>query len=200
MATGNIIMTNHEYGSLAVNQLYRSATEFNETEARDLLIKFYGDNWLTIKNRLENVKSVWDSWYADGINEFLKWDYDRRHRSERFKTKENLMAYINSDESKDFRDENLECMYEIKMFDIVPVPYWIEKYYKINDHNNYFVQYIDGYYEPKKYGDTITINGNIYEYVDSQPLSEEIEHQADDGGFVYEYRGYSFLRILKKLN
>ena len=113
-----------------------------------------------------------------------------------FENKETLQEWIESDESEDFRDEMFAELHDISLDEIVEVPYWIEPYCL----DNYFVEYIPGYYEPRKYGDLIKDNGDFYIYVDSQLLPEEIEHQADDGGFVYEHRGTSFLRILYQID
>lgn len=62
-----------------------------------------------------------------------------------------------------------------------------------------WVQYVPGYYEPNRYGQVLEIDGETYVYVCSQNLDEEQEHQAEDGKCAYEYRGYSFLRVLVKL-
>ena len=78
------------------------------------------------------------------------------------------------------------------------VPYWIEKYHnKLDDDLNdkYLCEYIPGHYEPLKYGHIQEYEGKQYKYIDSQSLSEEMEHQANDGKYIYENRGYSFLRI-----
>jgi len=115
-----------------------------------------------------------------------------------FKTGESLEKYLDSDESKQYRDNNFFTLFEISEDNLTDCPYWIETYYMKNE--NYQGQYIPGYWESKRYGDILTIDGQEYEYIDSQPLSEEIEHQADDGALIYEYRGYSFLRILKAVN
>ena len=68
-----------------------------------------------------------------------------------------------------------------------------------NDLSLLYIQYISGYHESKNYGDILEIEGEKYIYIDSISLSNEMEHEAEDGGLVYEYRGYSFLRILQKL-
>ena len=73
-----------------------------------------------------------------------------------------------------------------------------EKPYTIDRKDITHVQYVDGFHEPHKKGETLTINGEEYIYIDSQPLPAEMEHQADEGDLIYEYRGYSFLRLLMK--
>ena len=101
-------------------------------------------------------------------------------------------------EEEDFLNQCFSDLYEIDLNNLADCPYWIEAYY--NQDENYQVQYVSGYWEPKKYGDILTIEGKKYLYVDSQNLSEEIEHEAENGGLLYENRGYSYLRILKPLD
>jgi len=63
-----------------------------------------------------------------------------------------------------------------------------------------FVEYITGPVEPYRKGDVLQLNdGCAYLVIGSQSLGEEQEHQAKDGGLCYEYRGDSYLRILKRL-
>lgn len=76
-------------------------------------------------------------------------------------------------------------------------PYWIEEYY--NKNPEFVCQYVSGYFEPNNYNDILTIDNKKYRYVDSQSLSEELEIQLNNGTLVYEYRSYSFLRILQKV-
>lgn len=74
--------------------------------------------------------------------------------------------------------------------------------YKLTESNlsmEHYVQYIAGYYEPLFYGSKVTENGEDFIYVDSVALPEEIEYQTEDANYAYEYRGASFLRILKKV-
>jgi hypothetical protein len=75
---------------------------------------------------------------------------------------------------------------------VFDAPYWLE------EHQGKHCQYVLGYYEPIKIGETIELDGVKYTYVDSQKLDEEQEHELEDGTLVYEYRGCSFLRILQK--
>ena len=75
-----------------------------------------------------------------------------------------------------------------------------ERPYTIERKDITHVQYIDGFHEPHQIGETLTIDGEEYIYVDSLNLPAEMEHEADGGELVYEYRGYSFLRLLKKLS
>lgn len=71
-------------------------------------------------------------------------------------------------------------------------PYWLEV-------SGRWVQYVEGAYDEYKHGDEIVVDGVTYRYVDSVSLHTEIEHQADDGGLLYETRGYSFLRVLERI-
>lgn len=115
-----------------------------------------------------------------------------------FKTKEDMQGVLdnlhNLPDAEDYFDEMFFNLYEISENELTYVPYWIEEYC---GNDNIRVEYIEGYYEPRNYGDTIKLEGRTWRYIDSQSLPEEIEHQTDDGGLVYEYRGYSFLRILE---
>lgn len=63
-----------------------------------------------------------------------------------------------------------------------------------------YVQFVDGHYDGGNYGDILTIDGKQYVFVHSLGLPEEMEHQAENGDLAYEYRGTSFLRILKRLS
>jgi len=114
-----------------------------------------------------------------------------------FTTGKKLTKFLESEKSQSWRDDNFFQMLEIEKTGYNPIPYWIEKYYR-ND--NYICEYSSGYYENLTINeDTITYNDNNYLYVDSISLDEEIEHQAENGELVYEYRGFSFLRIFKKI-
>ena len=55
-----------------INVLYREATEFRSTSARNKLKKLYDDDWNTIKERFETEGSVWYVWYMDGVNQLLR--------------------------------------------------------------------------------------------------------------------------------
>jgi hypothetical protein len=57
-------------------------------------------------------------------------------------------------------------------------------------------QYVPGYYDPYNHGDIITIDGVDYRYISSLSCSHEMEHQAENGDLVYDYRGSSFIRVL----
>jgi len=115
-----------------------------------------------------------------------------------FSTTDNLKSFIDNPDNESYLNHCFSELYEIDLDGLSECPYWIEPYYMQAE--DYQVQYIDGYWEPRRIGEVITIDGVNYLYVDSQPLPEEIEHQADDGGLVYEYRGYSYLRILKPIS
>ena len=53
-----------------MNFLYELATK-GKVSARNLIKKCYGDNWKTIRNRMETEGSVWYVWYMDGVNNFV---------------------------------------------------------------------------------------------------------------------------------
>ena len=77
--------------------------------------------------------------------------------------------------------------------------------YAINGHYDYNpdtlkCQFINGIYEPNNYGDLICFDDQWYRYIASMPCSCEMEHQAQDGGLAYEYRGESFVRILEPIS
>ena len=128
-----------------------------------------------------------------------------------FKTKESLQEAIDNSENYEGMEEYLDDNFAYLMFDLdvkgadlalngeqfIP-PYWMEKYYNKfteSGENKYLCEYIEGYHEPLQIGEVV----NEYKYIDSQPLPEEMEHQADNGDLVYEYRGPSFLRIWEKI-
>lgn len=85
------------------------------------------------------------------------------------------------------------------------VPYWLETCRDSNGdtietQDDWLCQYIPTHFEPMKIGTVVAVSldrekKREYEYIGSQTLPEEMEHQAEDGECVYEYRGYSFLRI-----
>ncbi len=129
-----------------------------------------------------------------------------------FKTGKRLQTAINNAEKiegfQEWLDLNFAYLYfdldgkeaekALKNREMFDCPYWMEKYwdqYNEKGETKYWCEYVAGWFETIKVGDII----NGYKYVDSQPLSEEIEHQAEDGKYIYEYRGYSFLRIWEKL-
>lgn len=123
-------------------------------------------------------------------------------------TKKELEKYLESDKSEDYRDLNFaylmldldfgstptweEALNQDKWFS---VPYWLEKY----SDDEYLAEYMPGYYEPLLIGVKKQYEDKEYELIDSHPLSEEIEHQAENGELAYEYRGYSFIRIWKQV-
>jgi len=128
-----------------------------------------------------------------------------------FKTKESLQEAIDNPEDHEGMEEYLDNNFAYLMFDLdgkgadlalngeqfIP-PYWMEKYYNKfteSGENKYLCEYIHGYHEPLQIGEVV----DEYKYIDSQPLLEEMEHQADNGDLVYEYRGPSFLRIWEKI-
>ncbi len=120
-----------------------------------------------------------------------------------FKTGKRLQTAINNAEKIEGFQEYLDMNFVYLYFDLdgreakealngkrFECPYWIENYM-----GDCLCEYIEGYYEPLKIGKIM----KGYKYIDSQPLPEEIEHQAEDGKCAYEYRGHSFLRIWEKL-
>ena len=115
-----------------------------------------------------------------------------------FTTGKKLTKFLESEKSQSFRDDNFFGMFEIEKTGYNEIPYWLEKY---SNNDNYICEYQAGYYENLTINEsTIEHNSKNYLYVDSISLSEEVEHQANNGDLVYEYRGFSFLRIFKKIN
>lgn len=55
-----------------INELYRQATEERSTHAKIVLKKIYGNDWKTIKKRMETEGSIWYVWYMDGVNNLLR--------------------------------------------------------------------------------------------------------------------------------
>ena len=142
-----------------------------------------------------------------------------------FKTKKRLEVAIDNSEKINGMDEYLDSSFAYLMFDLdygsdpnwdkamfegylFEVPYWALEGsidYAINGRYDYdpehlMAEYVSGYYEPNNYGDILTRNNKEYKYIASVSLPNEMEHQADDGGLVYEYRGSSFMRILEPLD
>jgi len=158
----------------------------------------------TTKNRMNQASTQYDlgyhvyqrdyTWYVDFKGDTLEFFDGIKLFINPWGDKELLEEWLDLDESEEYRDDHFFDMFEIDPDELTECPYWIEKY------EGMYVQYIPGYWEPKHYGDVLEIDGIEYEYIDSVLLSEEIEHQADNGGLVYEYRGSSFLRILKEVN
>ncbi len=120
-----------------------------------------------------------------------------------FKTGKRLQIAIDNAEKIEGFQEYLDMNFAYLYFDLdgreakealnggrFECPYWMENYV-----GGCLCEYIEGYYEPLKIGTIM----KKYKYIDSQPLPEEIEHQADNGDLIYEYRGPSFLRIWEKL-
>ena len=64
-----------------------------------------------------------------------------------------------------------------------------------NPDNECFCRYIEGYNCNISIGDIITLEGKKLVFVDTVSLSEEVEHQADNGECYYEYRGASYLQV-----
>jgi hypothetical protein len=114
-----------------------------------------------------------------------------------FKNKKTLQKAIENPtpEFQDSLDKNFRYLFldddspEIK--DYYPLPYWIED----GSDKDSLVELVEGYYEPLKIGEVKEIDSKMYKYAKSIKLDEEIEHQAEDDSLVYEYRGFSFLRI-----
>jgi len=119
-----------------------------------------------------------------------------------YENKNTLAEWLESKESEDYRDMNFAySFFDLDGNDAIEAlnggyfeaPYWMES------HEDAMCQYVPGYYEPMNYGDIVTIEGEDWEYYDGQSLTEEVEHQADNGECVYEYRGYSYLRIFRRM-
>jgi hypothetical protein len=128
-----------------------------------------------------------------------------------FETKETLEKYLESEESQEYRDMTFAYSYfdldgddAKKALDgeLFEIPYWIEAFCDgtINaDSEKDKAQYVSGYWEKYEIGTIETINGEKYQYMDAIPLDEESEHQAEDGKYVYTYRGASYLRIWRRV-
>jgi len=132
-----------------------------------------------------------------------------------FKTKKRFEVAINNSDKVKGMQEYLNRVFVNKFFDTpalpvdseitievldgkpVPVPYWLDQY---KNNGSFRAQFQDGFYEPYKPGEVIRIDGVEYKLIDSHSLDSEIEHQANDGGLVYENRGYSYMRILDPIH
>jgi len=120
-----------------------------------------------------------------------------------------MEEYLESDESEDYRDANFA--YLSFGVDNGSSPTWQEvmnqnAYFEV-DRDMYDIavegtigQYVSGYYDYLDYGDVITFEEKKYIYYTSKGLSEEMEHQAEDGSLAYEYRGSSFMRLFKPVD
>lgn len=139
------------------------------------------------------------------------------------KTKFRLETAIENADRIDGMQDYLDMHFACLMFDLdcgssptwdeamagelFPPAYWMLEGsidYAISGRYDYnpetlMAEYVSGHYEPHNYGDIIKKEGNQYRYIASIGLSNEMEHQSDDGGFVYEYRGSSFVRILEPI-
>lgn len=63
-----------EEGCHAINYLYEQARA-GKVYPRNVLKRVYGDNWQTIKERMETEGSVWYVWYMDGVNKLISKNY-----------------------------------------------------------------------------------------------------------------------------
>jgi hypothetical protein len=123
-----------------------------------------------------------------------------------FKTGKRLQALINSGaaEFDEWCEQYMATLYEIELDGYSSLPYWIEPAALRNrnsecDCDDYLVEYRAGYHEPLSLGDTRTIEGVEYRYLDSVPLCAELELQAHDGKCSYAYQGESFLRVWERV-
>ena len=111
-----------------------------------------------------------------------------------FDTEEHIRKFY--DDNPDDLDRYVEDMYEIdmsgKVFDL---PYWCDQYRR--DDVGYKAQYIQGFWEDKRYDDIIDIDGIEYRYHDSVILPNEIEMYDENYKEFFIYIGYSYLRILE---
>ena len=124
-----------------------------------------------------------------------------------YKTEKGLLWLLenpgNMPEVEEYLDKSFFELYEIEGEGLFDLPYWIESGsidYGINGIYRYNYEtlkgeYINGYYEPYKYGETYNMSGKEYKYIVSVSLPAEREHQAESGALCYEYRGSSFIRI-----
>ena len=115
-----------------------------------------------------------------------------------FRNKKALQRFIDNPRNEETLDKwYIERMEIPAENEIGEVPYWIEQF----QDDQYRCEYRTGYYEPIQLQETRTRRDPITEtdvlmmYIDSINLGEEVEHQADDGELVYEYRGFQYLRI-----
>ena len=60
-------------------------------------------------------------------------------------------------------------------------------------------EYVEGYHWSLTQGDTVEKDGIKYTFLTTVLLSEGMEHQAEDGKCMYEYRGASFVAIYMPL-
>jgi hypothetical protein len=118
-----------------------------------------------------------------------------------FKTKKRLeIALDNATRIEGFEDYLLD--YHIASHDLQlddngvgrDLPYWLDdpKYTE----GEYVVSLCYGYHATSVY-DT-KFSGELYSFIESVPLSDEIELQADDGGLCYYYVGPIGLEVWKK--
>ena len=120
-----------------------------------------------------------------------------------FKTGKGLQGVLdnlhNLPDAEDVFDNMFFEMFEINPIKLSPIPYWLANF-ECND-LTIMVEYHTGYHETYfTIGDIIAIEGKRWKYIDTQLLTVEVEHQAEDGSLVYEYRGQSFLRILELID
>tara|TARA_B110000503_G_C6908416_1_gene313634 strand:+ start:283 stop:522 length:240 start_codon:yes stop_codon:yes gene_type:complete len=54
-----------------INYLYERARA-GQVYPRNVLKRVFGDNWDTIKERMETGGSCWYVWYMDGVNNYLQ--------------------------------------------------------------------------------------------------------------------------------
>jgi len=129
----------------------------------------------------------------------------------KFATAETIEKFLETPEGENFAEKNFAYLFfdednqheidRILSGEMFKVPYWIENY----QGEEFFVDYVEGYHDKYPPGDITTTTifsgekPKTFGYIDSIPLPEEIEHQAENGEFFYEYRGHSFLRIWKEL-
>lgn len=123
-----------------------------------------------------------------------------------FKTGKRLQALINSNDPEfdEWCEQYMATLYEIALEGYSSLPYWIEPAGLRDcnpecDSDDYLVEYRADYYEPLSIGDTRTIEGVEYRYIDSVPLGAELELQSEDGKFAYAYQGESFLRVWERV-
>jgi hypothetical protein len=66
--------TAQEQASDVINYLYEKARE-GKVYPRNVLKRVYGNNWDTIKERMDTEGSCWYVWYMDGVNRYLQGQY-----------------------------------------------------------------------------------------------------------------------------
>jgi hypothetical protein len=109
-----------------------------------------------------------------------------------FKDKETFEKFLDTPEGEDFINRHVEDLYEISLEGLFEIPYWMEEW----KGQNVVGIWVNSYWtlpNPFEY------EGKKYKVVGSQPLSEEIEFQLDNGELYYHYVGFSYIAVLDEV-